>query len=549
MSNRLKVGLTRSLVASSSKGKMMRLFLIFWLLVSLPLASSAQVSFHVDRKSPIRKLQYAEMIINSFYVDSVNENQLVEDAIRGMLKGLDPHSSYSTPDEAKEMRESLEGDFEGIGVQFNILNDTLVVIQPTLNGPSEKVGILPGDRIVTVDDVVIAGVKKPRLDIVKMLRGKKGSKVRLGIVRPGARGILKFTVCRDVIPVHSVESAYMISPHIGYVHMSSFGEKTHEEFMEGVDSLRTHGLTTLVIDLQGNGGGLMGAAVDVANEFLDEGDTIVYMYGRTVPMKVYRAQGNGRLRDIKVYVLVDEYTASAAEIVSGALQDNDRGTIIGRRTFAKGLVQRPVDMSDGSMMRITIAHYYTPSGRCIQKPYKKGDPDDYAKDIANRLKHGELTCVDSVRLDKSEKFYTKEKHRVVYGGGGIMPDVFVPLDTTRFTQYYRKLVANNAIMQHLLKYVDGNRKQLKKRYATFADFNEHYSVPSVLLDSIFAEGRKKKVAPKDKDELDKTVYELDMQLKALIARDLWSLNEYYQVYNKENAILQKAMGVILSESK
>ena len=306
MSNRLKVGLTRSLVASSSKGKMMRLFLIFCLLVSLPLASSAQVSFHLDRKSPIRKLQYAEMIINSFYVDSVNENQLVEDAIRGMLKGLDPHSSYSTPDEAKEMRESLEGDFEGIGVQFNILNDTLVVIQPTLNGPSEKVGILPGDRIVTVDDVVIAGVKKPRLDIVKMLRGKKGSKVRLGIVRPGARGILKFTVCRDVIPVHSVESAYMISPHIGYVHMSSFGEKTHEEFMEGVDSLRTHGLTTLVIDLQGNGGGLMGAAVDVANEFLDEGDTIVYMYGRTVPMKVYRAQGNGRLRDIKVYALVDE---------------------------------------------------------------------------------------------------------------------------------------------------------------------------------------------------------------------------------------------------
>ena len=549
MSNLIKIKSMGHHVPFPSPMMTVRLLLLLCVMAFQPLTSSAQVSFHLDRKSPLRKLQFAEMIINSLYVDSVNENQLVEDGIRGMLKGLDPHSSYSTPDEAKEMRESLEGDFEGIGVQFNILNDTLVVVQPTFKGPSEKVGILPGDRIVTVDDVVIAGVKKPRAEIVKMLRGKKGSKVRLGIVRPGVRGMLKFTVCRDVIPVHSVESAYMIAPHVGYVHMSSFGEKTHEEFMAGVDSLRRHGLTTLVLDLQGNGGGLMGAAVDVANEFLDAGDTIVYMYGRTVPMKVYRAQGNGRLRDLKTYVLVDEYTASAAEIVSGALQDNDRGTIIGRRTFAKGLVQRPVDMSDGSMMRITIAHYYTPSGRCIQKPYRKGDPDDYAKDIENRLKHGELTSADSVHLDKSAKFYTKKLHRVVYGGGGIMPDVFVPLDTARFSPYYRKLVANNAIIQHLLKYVDSNRKHLLKRYRTFADFNREYTVPASLLDSIFAEGRKRKVEPKDSKELQKTISELDIQLKALISRDLWSLNEYYQIYNRENAILQKALETISAGEK
>lgn len=549
MSKTITAKTRKSLTALPTIRRAVRLFLFLFLLTSFPLTSSAQITFRLDKNAPLRKLQFAETVINSLYVDTVNENQLVENAIRGMLKSLDPHSSYSTPEEAKEMHESLAGDFEGIGVQFNILNDTLVVVQTTLNGPSEKVGILPGDRIVNVDGTVIAGVKKPRTDIVKMLRGKKGTKVRLGVIRPGAHGMLKFTVCRDVIPVHSVESAYMIAPGIGYVHMSSFGEKTHQEFMNGVDSLLRSGMKTLVLDLQGNGGGLMTSAVAIANEFLDDGDTIVYMYGRTVPMTVYKAHGNGHLRDIKTYVLVDEYTASAAEIVSGALQDNDRGTIIGRRTFAKGLVQRPVDMLDGSMMRITIAHYYTPSGRCIQKPYKKGDPDDYARDIENRLKHGELTSVDSIHLDKNAKYYTRRLHRVVYGGGGIMPDVFVPLDTTHFSPYYRKLIANNAIMQRLLEYIDGNRKQLTKRYKTFADFNRNFTVPTALTDSIFADGRRKKVEPKDKEELAETVAELSLQLKALIARDLWSLNEYYQIYNKENMTLRKALQVIAEGEK
>lgn len=439
------------------------------------------------------------------------------------------------------MRESLGGDFEGIGVQFNILNDTLIVIQPTLNGPSEKVGIRPGDRIVTVDDTVIAGVKKPRMQMVKMLRGKKGTVVRLGVVRPGVAERLTFKVKRDVIPVHSVEAAFMVSPHVGYVHVSSFGEKTHKEFLQGVDSLLHHGMKTLVIDLQDNGGGLMRSAVEMANDFLDDGDTIVYMYGRSTPMKVYKARGNGKLRDVKVYVLVNGYTASAAEIVSGALQDNDRGTIVGRRTFAKGLVQRPFDMPDGSMIRITIAHYYTPSGRCIQKPYKKGDPDDYAKDIENRYKHGELTNADSIHLDKDVKFYTRREHRVVYGGGGIMPDVFVPLDTTKFTKFHRQMLAKNIVINNLLTYVDQHRKALKSKYKTFDAFNRRFVVPAALTDSMIAEAKRKNVVPKDKTELDRTLPTLRLQLKALIARDMWSLNEYYQVIAPLNDALNKVL--------
>ena len=522
-------------------GRLVPFILLFYLFTFLPLTASAQLTFHTGRTSPLRKLQLAEMMINSAYVDSVDENKLVEDGIRGMLKGLDPHSSYSTPEEAKAMHESLEGDFEGIGVQFNILSDTLVVIQPTLNGPSEKAGIRPGDRIVWVDDSLIAGVKMPRANIVKLLRGKKGSKVRLGVIRPGVSERLNFTIKRDVIPVHSVESAYMIKPGIGYVHVSSFGEKTHKELMDGVDSLLHHGMNTLVLDLEDNGGGLMGAAVEIANEFLEPGDTIVYMYGRATPMKVYTARGNGRLRNIKVYVLVNEYTASAAEIVSGALQDYDRATIVGRRTFAKGLVQRPVDLPDGSMMRITIAHYYTPSGRCIQKPYKKGDPDDYARDIENRLKHGELTSIDSIHLDKNQKYYTRRLHRVVYGGGGIMPDIFVPFDSTNITHFHRQLAAKNIIINHLLTYVDHERKPLLTRYKSFADFKRNYTVPAALTDSIIADAKSKKVEPKDKAELDATLPLLRTQLKALIARDLWSLNEYYQIWNDENDVLRAAL--------
>lgn len=509
--------------------------LLFYIFTFLPLSAQPKSN------SPLRKLQLAEMAITNFYVDSVNEQKLSEDAIRGMLKGLDPHSTYTDAKETKAMNEPLQGDFEGIGVQFNMIEDTLVVIQPIVNGPSQKVGILSGDRIVSVNDSTIAGTKISRVDIMKRLRGKKGTKVKLGIVRRGVNGILTFVVTRDKIPVHTLNAAYMIRPGVGYICLESFGMKTHKEFMDAVKELEKQGMKSLILDLQDNGGGYLQAAVQIANEFLKDNEMIVYTEGRNVRRQNYKAIGNGRLQKMRVYVLVNEFTASAAEIVTGAIQDNDRGTVVGRRTFGKGLVQRPFDFPDGSMMRLTIAHYYTPSGRCIQKPYKKGDLKDYEMDLEKRLKHGELTNPDSIHFDTSQKFYTLRNHRVVYGGGGIMPDYFVPLDTTKYTKYHRLLAAKNIIMNAYLKYVDANRTTLKDLYKSFDTFNKNYVVPQSLLDTIVSEGKKEKVEPKDKAELTATMPYIKVQLKALVARDLWDMNEYYRIWNEQSDIVNKTI--------
>ena len=509
--------------------------LLFYIFTFLPLSAQPK------NNSPLRKLQLAEMAITNFYVDSVNEQKLSEDAIRGMLKGLDPHSTYTDAKETKAMNEPLQGDFEGIGVQFNMIEDTLVVIQPIVNGPSQKVGILSGDRIVSVNDSTIAGTKISRVDIMKRLRGKKGTKVKLGVVRRGVNNILTFVVTRDKIPVHTLNAAYMIRPGVGYICLESFGMKTHEEFMDAVKELEKQGMKSLILDLQDNGGGYLQAAVQIANEFLKDNEMIVYTEGRNVRRQNYKAIGNGRLQKMRIYVLVNEFTASAAEIVTGAIQDNDRGTVVGRRTFGKGLVQRPFDFPDGSMMRLTIAHYYTPSGRCIQKPNKKGDLKDYEMDLEKRLKHGELTNPDSIHFDSSQKFYTLRNHRVVYGGGGIMPDYFVPLDTTKYTKYHRLLAAKNIIMNAYLKYVDANRTTLKGLYKSFDTFNKNYVVPQSLLDTIIAEGKKEKVEPKDKAELTATMPYIKVQLKALVARDLWDMNEYYRVWNEQSDIVNKTI--------
>ena len=331
------------------------------------------------------------------YVDSVDETKLVEDAIRGMLKELDPHSSYATPKEVKALNEPLQGNFDGIGVQFNMVEDTLLVIQTVVNGPSEKVGILAGDRIVTVNDTAIAGVKMPKEDIMKRLRGPRGTKVKLGIVRRSVPDMLYFTVTRDKIPVKSITASYMIRPTIGFIRIDNFGATTHQELIEAMNNLKGQGMKDLILDLQDNGGGYLQAAVQIANEFLQKSDLIVYTEGLRQNRIDYYAEGTGRMLTGKVVVLVNELTASAAEIVSGALQDHDRGWVVGRRTFGKGLVQRPIDLPDGSMIRLTIAHYYTPSGRCIQKPYKKGDLKEYEMDFENRLKHGELMNPDSIQ--------------------------------------------------------------------------------------------------------------------------------------------------------
>lgn len=505
----------------------------------------AQLRFNLGNNSPIRKLQIAEMAITNLYVDTVDESKLVEDAIRGMLKELDPHSTYATPKEVKAMNEPLQGNFDGIGVQFNMIEDTLIVIQPVVNGPSEKVGIMPGDRIVSVNDTAIAGVKMSKEDIMKRLRGKKGTQVKLGVVRRGIADQLTFIVTRDKIPVKSIDAVYMVRPGIGYIRITNFGATTYDEFMEGVRTLQQQGMKDLLLDLQDNGGGYLQAAVQIADEFLEKNDLIVYTQGRKAGQRAeYRAKGNGKLVEGKVVVLINEFTASAAEIVTGAIQDQDRGTVVGRRSYGKGLVQRPIDLPDGSMIRLTIAHYYTPSGRCIQKPYKKGDLRDYEMDLDNRLKHGELTNPDSIHFADSLKCYTLRKQRIVYGGGGIMPDFFVPLDTLQYTKYHRQLSARSIVLNASLRYIDNNRKQLKSHYATFEQFNRQFEVPQSLIDEIIAEADKQKVKPQDDAEMKRTLPYLRNQLKSLVARDIWDMSEYFHIANDQNHIYQKGLEVI-----
>ena len=383
-----------------------------------------------------------------------------------------------------------------------------------------------------------------RSEIMRRLRGPKGTEVSLGVVRRGVGERLAFTVTRDKIPVETVDAAYIIRPGVGYVRIGSFGATTHAELLEALEQLRGQGMESLVLDLQDNGGGYLQAAVDVAGEFLPKGDLIVYTEGRTSPRMDYRARGGGSFLEGRVVALVNEYTASAAEIVSGALQDQDRATVVGRRSFGKGLVQRPFDLPDGSMLRLTVAHYYTPAGRCIQKPYVKGRARDYDMDVLNRLRHGELTNPDSIRFADSLKCYTLREHRPVYGGGGIMPDRFVPLDTTVYTRLHRELSAKGIVLNAYLHYVDEHRARLLKAYPSFAGFSKGYAVPPALTDSIMAEGRRRGIAPKDSAELARTTLYLALQLKALVARDLWSMTEYFAVMNEHNPIVMEAVALL-----
>ena len=523
---------------------MKRISIISLLCLITALTASAQLKLNFGSDSPIRKLQIAEMAVTNLYVDSVDEQKLVEDAIVGMLQKLDPHSSYSTAKETKALTESLQGSFDGIGVQFNMVDDTLMVIQPVLKGPSEKVGILAGDRIVTVNDTAIAGVKMAKEEIMKRLRGKKGTKVKLGVIRRGIDEPLSFLVTRDRIPVTTVDAVYMIRPKVGYIRIGSFGATTYKEFMDGIDKLKKQGMRDLILDLQENGGGYLQAAVDIANEFLLKNDLIVYTEGRAAGRREYRAQGDGKLLDGKVMVLVNEFSASAAEIVTGAIQDQDRGMVVGRRSFGKGLVQRPIDFPDGSMMRLTIAHYYTPSGRCIQKPYKKGDRKGYDLELDERFKHGELYSADSIHFADSLKYNTLRRKRVVYGGGGIMPDFFVPLDTTKYTKYHRQLTAKGCVINASLRYIDANRKQLKSKYTSFDKFLSTFEIPQTVIDGIYAEGKKQKVEPANDKEVEQTTKSLRQQLKALVARDIWDMSQYFQIMNETNDIVQKAVELI-----
>lgn len=491
--------------------------------------------------SPARKLQLAEFAIANLYVDDVDEDKLVEDAIIKMLEELDPHSTYSDPEEVKKLNEPLVGNFDGIGVQFNMATDTLFVIQPVSGGPSEKVGILAGDRIIEVNDTVIAGVKMSTEEIMRRLRGPKGTKVNLKIMRRGVKELLPFTVKRDKIPVYSLDASYMMTKSTGYIRISRFAATTADEFEEALHKLQEKGMRNLILDLQGNGGGYLNAAIEIANHVLEKGELIVYTEGKRNPRTEFKARGNGDFRNGKLVVLVDEFSASASEIVTGAIQDWDRGTVVGRRTFGKGLVQRPIDLPDGSMIRLTVARYYTPSGRCIQKPYES--IEQYNRDLIERYNRGEMQSADSIHFPDSLKTKTLKKGRIVYGGGGIMPDYFVPIDTTYYTDYYLALRDKGAIVQQNLKLIDANRSEWKEKYKTFDRFNKRFEVTDKMLADLIALGKTLGVEYKE-DEYNTALPLIKTQLKALIARDLWDMNEYFQVINSMNETVQKGLELV-----
>ena len=513
------------------------------ILYILLLAAAAQFA-SAEEFTPAQKLRMAEYAIEKFYVDDVNSSELVENAIKGMLEHLDPHSSYTDPEETSEMTEQLDGEFEGIGIQFQMKEDTLYVIQTIAGGPSERVGILAGDRIVMVNDTAIAGVKMKQRDIMKRLRGKKGTMVEV-LVKRGNENI-SFRIKRDKIPVTSIDAAYMIAPGVGYIRLSRVGEKSYQEFMEKVKLLKKQGMERLIFDLSDNGGGYLNSATQLANEFLSAGNLIVYTEGRRSSRHATNATGFGSLKDMKIAVVVNQYSASASEIFSGAIQDWDRGVVVGRRTFGKGLVQRPFPFADGSLIRLTIARYYTPSGRCIQKPYDKGN-DAYARDIIDRYNNGELTSADSIHFPDSLRYTTLRSKRVIYGGGGIMPDRFVPFDTTQYTKYYRSLVAKGVINTFSVNYVDKNRKQLKRQYKTEEDFCSRFSVSDDMVEELTQLGLREKVEI-NKEELKTSAPLIRRVLKSMIARDLWTMDAYFRVYNEENDIVQEALRIISDDA-
>ena len=499
--------------------------------------------------SSISKLLNAEYAIKSCYVDSVDENKLVEDAIIGMLEKLDPHSQFTTAKETQELEEPLQGEFSGIGIQFNLKQDTLYVIQTIPNGPSERVGMLPGDRIIYVNDTTIAGVKIKNTDIQKKLRGKKGTKVTVKVKRGTHPELITFVITRDKIPLHSVDAAYMLDEKTGYIKISSFGAKTYTEMIDKLHLLKKQGMRQLVVDLSDNGGGYMDAAIQMVNEFLDDEQLIVYTEGLNQSRAEAKANGRGEFKDMKLVVIMSQYSASASEIFAGAIQDWDRGLVLGRRSFGKGLVQRPFKFEDGSMMRLTVARYHTPSGRCIQKPYVKGDKKGYDADLLTRYNAGEYYNIDSIQFNDSLKYTSLKNHRVVYGGGGIMPDVFVPVDTTEYSKYYRDMLAKGVIYQFALDYVDKNRKALKSSYPNVEKFDQFFSLSDDDMQAFIAAGEKEKVAFNEEQyATSKEVFKC--YLKGLIARDLYTEdNAFNIIVNHRNRDLQEALRLINDTSR
>ena len=505
---------------------------IFWFQIS----SMAQFSE--------QSLKFGEVFdkISRFYVDTINEDKLIEKVIVEMLNNLDPHSAYLSRDEVKAMQEPLDGSFDGIGVSFNIMNDTIYIVNPIAGGPSEKLGIKPGDRIVKIDGEIVAGKGISNTDVQKKLKGPKGTKVEVSIARKNVGELIDFVIIRDKIPIYSIDATYMVNQNTGYIKLSRFSNTTMTEFLEAMKKLYDQNVENLILDLGGNGGGYLRVAVDLADQFMSGKKMIVYTEGMQNPKRDYFSTDKGVFKNGKLVVLVDESSASASEIVAGALQDWDRAVIVGRRSFGKGLVQQPFMLSDGSLVRLTVAKYYTPTGRLIQKTYEKGF-EEYSRELISRYNSGELTNEDANIFPDSLRFRTLLKNRNVYGGGGIMPDYFVPIDTSAYSFYYRSLVSRGVLNQFVLRFVDNNRNILKHSYPDFVSFKELYDVPDEMIQGLINYAEEEGISYNE-DEFNKSREMIYMLTKAYLARDIWETNEFYQIINAYDPAYNRAIEII-----
>ena len=518
---------------------MKKFFCAFTLTLTLFGAHAQQMS--IDQGEKYRELL---RLLDSYYTDTVNKEKLTDIAITKVLDELDPHSRYISSVDVKREDEPLVANFEGIGVTFQLLRDTIMVLEVIPSGPSEKVGIMAGDKIVQINDSTVAGIKLANDGVIKRLRGPKGTKVNVGILRQSAgSNLLPFTITRDKIPIFSIDASYMADPTTGYIKLLRFSASTMSEFNAAVEKLKAQGMKDLIMDLQGNAGGYLMTAIQLCDEFLAEKDLIVYTQGAHAKREDYFSDARGSMKEGKLIVLIDEGSASASEIFSGCMQDLDRGLVIGRRSFGKGLVQKPYAFPDGSVVRLTVAHYYTPSGRCIQRPYDKGKKD-YYDEMTKRMKSGELFGTDTVSLPDSLSFYTKN-HRKVYGGGGVAPEVFVPIDTSLNSAYYQGIRGKGILNTFCLEFVDKNRQKLKTTYPTADAFVQGFSVDDVMLESLYKMGDKDSVKRNDVEMKRSRPLFLN-QVKSLIGRDLFDNATFWRVANDMNDSYKKAMDVMHS---
>lgn len=498
-----------------------------------------------DQKETTQKFSTLMQLINYFYVEDVDEAHLTEQAVIQVLKDLDPHSVYIPKKEVQRTNEPLQGNFDGIGVQFQIYHDTIVVISPVVGGPSEKLGILAGDKIVKINGEDAVGSKIDNQYVLDHLRGPRGTKVDVSIFRKNRKGLIDYAIVRDKIPINSIDATYMLTSDIGYVKLSRFARTSNDEFVESVAQLKKQGMKNLILDLRNNTGGYLDIAFELADQFLSANKLIVYTEGLRSPRQDFNSTAQGVFESGKLVVLIDEASASASEIVSGAVQDWDRGLIIGRRSFGKGLVQRPYMLPDSSMIRLTTARYYTPSGRCIQKPYTPGS-DEYFSEVYNRYKHGELVHSDSIKFPDSLKYYTHNK-RLVYGGGGIMPDIFVPLDTSFVSQYYTDALRKNLLNDYVMQNIDANRKDLLRLYPAIGDFIKNYKNDKQLLDDFVVYAANNGL-PRNEEGLSASGKQITMVLKGLLARNLYNINAYFEVIGSTDDDLKQAAEIIQNDN-